>query len=65
MKDRGLVADEATFTPAGRRAKDRVEALTDELAVAPYEVLAQAELDELIAALEPLAQKLNAAQDQG
>jgi hypothetical protein len=63
MKDRGLVADEATFTPAGRRAKDRVEALTDELALPPYEALTPAELDELIAALEPLAQKLNTAQD--
>ncbi len=61
MKDRGLIADEATFTPAGRRAKDRVEALTDELALAPYEALEPDELDELIAALEPLAQKLNAA----
>ena len=63
MKDRGLVKDEATFTPAGRQAKDRVEALTDELAVAPYEALETAELDELIAALEPLAQRLLAAQD--
>jgi len=49
MKGRGLVKDEATFTPAGRRVKNRVEALTDEL----------------IAALEPLAQRLVAAQDQG
>ena len=65
MKDRGLVEDEATFTPAGRQAKDRVEARTDELALAPYEALAPAELDELIAALEPLAQTLIAAQDQG
>ena len=32
MKARGLVEDESTFTPAGRQAKDRVEALTDELA---------------------------------
>src|SRR4051794_20957293 len=63
MKDRGLVKDEATFTPAGRQVKDRVEELTDELAVAPYEVLDTAELDELIAALEPLAQKLVAAAD--
>jgi hypothetical protein len=63
MKDRGLIADEATFTPAGRRAKDRVEALTDELALMPYEVLEPDQLDELIAALEPLAQKLNAASD--
>jgi hypothetical protein len=58
MKARGLVEDEATFTPAGRQAKDRVEALTDELAVVPYEVLDAAELDELMAALEPLAQQL-------
>jgi len=64
MKDRGLIEDESTFTPAGRRVKDRVEALTDELALPPYEALAPAELDELIAALEPLAQALNAAQDR-
>ncbi len=63
MRDRGLVLDEATFTPAGRQAKDRVEALTDELAVAPYEVLETAELGELMAGLEPLAQRLVAAQD--
>jgi len=65
MKDRGLIEDEATFTPAGRQVKDRVEARTDELALAPYEALAPAEVDELIAALEPLARALVAAQDQG
>jgi len=63
MKARGLIKDEATFTPAGRQAKDRVEALTDDLAHVPYEALEPGELDELIAALEPLAQKLIAAQD--
>jgi hypothetical protein len=36
MNYRGLVEDEATFTPAGRDTKDRVEELTDELAVVPY-----------------------------
>ncbi len=65
MERRGLIQDEATFTPAGRRVKDRVEALTDELAVAPYKILEPGELDELIAALEPLAQKLLAAQEWG
>jgi hypothetical protein len=65
MKDRGLVEDESTFAPAGRQAKDRVEALTDELAAAPYDALETAELDELIAALEPLAEQLLAAQDFG
>ena len=64
MQARGLIRDEATFTPAGRQVKDRVEALTDDLALVPYEVLEPGELDELIAALQPLAQKLIAAQDQ-
>jgi len=64
MTARGLVEDEATFTPTGRQAKDRVEALTDELAVAPYEVLEAAELDDLVTALEPLARKLVLAQDR-
>jgi hypothetical protein len=62
MKTRGLIKDEATFTPAGRQAKDRVEALTDDLAVVPYEVLNTAELNELIEALEPLARTLTSAQ---
>jgi hypothetical protein len=65
MTDRGLVEDEATFTPAGRQAKDHVEALTDDLARVPYEGLEPGELDELIASLQPLAQKLIAAQDWG
>lgn len=65
MKAQGLIRDEKTFTAAGRQVKNRVETLTDNLAVVPYEVLETAELDELIAALEPLAQKLIAAQDSG
>jgi hypothetical protein len=63
MAARGLIRDEKTFTPAGREVKDRVEALTDDLAAVPYEVLETAEVDELVAALEPLARKLVAAQD--
>src|SRR6478735_3413065 len=51
MRTRGLVEDESTFTPAGRQTKDRVEALTDRLALAPYEVLEHDELNELIAGL--------------
>jgi hypothetical protein len=65
MIARGLIRDESTFTPAGRQVKDRVETLTDDLAVVPYEVLETAELDQLIAALEPLARELVAARDQG
>jgi hypothetical protein len=63
MRERGLIEDESTFTPAGRDTKDRVEELTDRLAEAPYEILEPAELDELIAGLAPLAEKILA--DQG
>jgi hypothetical protein len=63
MKARGLVDGDGRFTPAGRETKDRIEALTDQLAAAPYLVLNRAELDELTAALEPIAAALLAAQD--
>jgi hypothetical protein len=36
MADRGLVHDDGTFTEAGRAQRDRIEALTDHLAVAPW-----------------------------
>jgi hypothetical protein len=63
MRDRGLVDDEGRFTDRGRAVKQRVEALTDDLAAKPYEVLTPDELQELMAALEPLATLLLAAQD--
>ena len=65
MKARGLVADDGGFTRASLESKQRVEALTDDLAVAPYLILTAAEVDELTAALEPLAAALVAAQDWG
>jgi hypothetical protein len=65
MTARGIVQDDRTFTSAGRQTKDRIEALTDALAVAPYEILEPGELEELIAVLEPLSQTLVAAQDAG
>ena len=64
MKARGLVAEDGSFTPAGREAKQRIEALTDDLALAPYLVLDATEVGELTAALEPLAAALVAAQNQ-
>jgi hypothetical protein len=42
--------------------KRRIEDLTDDLAARPYESLRPDELDELVAALEPLAALLVAAQ---
>jgi hypothetical protein len=65
MRTRGLVADDGGFTPAGRETKRRIEALTDDLAVAPYVILDEAQLDELTAGLEPLAAALVAAQEMG
>jgi hypothetical protein len=60
LQDRGWVTADKTFTPAGRAAKDRVEALTDTLAAPAYDVLTAAEVDELVALLEPLHAALEA-----
>jgi len=62
MRDRGLIGDDGWLSEQGRAVKRRVEDLTDDLAATPYEVLQPSELDELMAALEPLAAKLLAAQ---
>ena len=55
LRDRGLVDATGGYTDAGRRVKQRIEALTDELAAAPYDALSTEELNELIAGLEPNA----------
>jgi hypothetical protein len=64
LRERGLVDSEGRFTNAGRETKQRVEALTDELAARPYEALSPAELDELVAELEPITATLVAAGSQ-
>src|ERR1700760_2896188 len=64
LRERGLVDAGGWFTDAGREVKERIEALTDELAVPPYEALSPAELDELIAELEPITATLVAAGSQ-
>ncbi len=63
MRDRGLIGADGWLTKEGRAAKQRVEALTDELAATPYESLEPEELDELMTTLEQLAPLLLAAQD--
>ncbi|MFG2004007.1 MarR family winged helix-turn-helix transcriptional regulator [Spirillospora sp. NPDC048911] len=55
LRGRGLVDGNGEFTAAGRELRERVEALTDELAAPVYDVLSTDELDELIAGLEPIA----------
>jgi hypothetical protein len=61
LRERGLVDADGRFTDAGRQTKQRIEALTDELAAPPYDALSPAELDELVAELEPLTAALVAA----
>ncbi|WP_238588972.1 SCO6745 family protein [Pseudonocardia sp. HH130629-09] len=61
LRHRGLVDDAGWLTDAGREVKARVEAVTDELAAPPYAALSTAELDELVAALEPLSVVMAAA----
>ncbi|MGF1425430.1 SCO6745 family protein [Kitasatospora sp. LaBMicrA B282] len=61
LRERGLVDADGRFTEAGRELKQRIEALTDELAAPPYDALSPAELDELVTELEPITAKLVAA----
>jgi Helix-turn-helix family len=63
MRDRGLIGDDGWLSARGRAVKQRVEALTDDLAAKPYESLESDELNELIRLLEPLSTVLLAAQD--
>jgi hypothetical protein len=61
LRRRGLVGDDGGFTDSGRQTRDRIEALTDELAAPAYDVLSTAELGELIAGLGPIAAAVRAA----
>lgn len=54
LAERGLVDRVGALTTAGRKTKQRIEDLTDSLAAAPYLALSPAEIDELIAGLEPV-----------
>jgi hypothetical protein len=63
LRDRGLVNAAGGFTDAGRQTRERIEALTDELAAPGYAVLSTDELDELIARMEPIAAAAKAAND--
>jgi Helix-turn-helix family len=47
MRDRGLIGDDGWLSESGRAVKRRVEALTDDLAARPYEILEPDELAEL------------------
>lgn len=61
MRARGLIGADGWLSADGRAAKQRIEALTDDLAAPPYDGLDPSELDQLITGLEPLAAALAAA----
>jgi hypothetical protein len=58
MRTRGLIGTDGRLTAAGRATKERVEALTDRLAEAPYHALSPRELDRLGTDLEPISAAL-------
>ncbi|MET9224360.1 MarR family transcriptional regulator [Lentzea sp. NPDC003310] len=61
LRERGVVDADGRFTDEGRVLQQGIEDLTDELAAAPYDALSPAELDELVAALDPVSARLVAA----
>ena len=63
MRARALIGDDGWLTERGRAVKHRIEALTDDLAARPYEILSAEELEELQSLLDPWAKRLLAAQD--
>jgi len=60
MRHRGLIGTDGWLSEQGHAVKQRVEALTDDLAAKPYEILGPDELDELMTTLEPFARLLSA-----
>jgi hypothetical protein len=58
MRVRGLVGTDGWLTVAGVATKERVEALTDRLAEAPYNALSPGDLGRLVADLEPISAAL-------
>jgi hypothetical protein len=61
LRARGLIDASGWLSDAGRETKERIEALTDDLAAATYDNLTPSELDRLIADLEPISAALDAA----
>ena len=61
MRARGLIDASGWLSDAGRKTKERIESLTDDLAAPAYSILEPSELDQLIADLEPIAATLDAA----
>ncbi|MGI9028858.1 MAG: SCO6745 family protein [Ilumatobacteraceae bacterium] len=63
LAERGVLTADGDLTAAGRDLKRDLEQRTDEIALPAYAALSDAELDQLIAALTPLARAVVAAGD--
>lgn len=61
MRANGLIDTSGWLSDAGRKTKEQIESVTDDLAAAPYCGLEPADLDQLIADLEPITATLDAA----
>jgi hypothetical protein len=60
MQDRGLIDASGWLSDVGRKTKERIESLTDDLAARAYSTLERSELDQLIEDLEPICATLDA-----
>jgi hypothetical protein len=60
MRSRGLVGTDSWLTATGHATKERVEAMTDRLAEAPYNALDPSEIELLAADLDPIAVTIRA-----
>jgi hypothetical protein len=61
MRNRGLIAAGGWLSAAGRKTREDIESLTDDLDLPAYTCLSAHELAQLIADLEPLSAALDAA----
>ena len=59
LQERGMLDDEGALTDEGRQMRERLEALTDAAAVAPYERLGPERTQELIDLCRPLARSVS------
>lgn len=58
LVERGIANPDGTLTAAGREQRDRIEARTDELAVAPYAVLGEAGCERVRELARPLSKAI-------
>jgi hypothetical protein len=61
LRGRGFLDDATKFTALGRETRDRIESMTDAAAATAYECLDVQDIAQLVADLEPLAERMSSA----